>query len=217
MKNSVNGMTSEEASEKKLKGHEREYVRIKQLGKNAQVIKGTGKADILRPDIKTESVKGGIKTQWALYCLSRVISDAYFTQSELDSFTKWVNHIPDNKDEWEKNRKYYSLNPNAEDLVAMFKDEPTKLIKYFCGVDDVDYLVTEDTRDGVWRETLFTDFLNKIKENIKKVYFTPGGKLVISGGDKNIILFELELRKGKNSHKRILFHSRLHRIIDCIK
>lgn len=218
MENSTHGMTSEVAFNVKSKGHTRELIRKEQLGGNTKIIKGTGKPDILRGnDGKTESVKGGKKTQWALYCLNRVITDKYFTSKELDVITKWVNHIPDDKNEWEINRKYYSLNPHAINLVETFKDEPTKIIKYFCGVDIVDFLVTEDYRDGVWRETPMTDFLNKIKENIKKVYCTKGGKLVISGGVKNTILFELELRKGKSSHKYILFHSHLHRIIDCIK
>jgi hypothetical protein len=50
-------MTSEEASIKKKGGHKREMVRKNQLGDNAKVIQGNGKADMLRGDGKTESVK----------------------------------------------------------------------------------------------------------------------------------------------------------------
>lgn len=217
MKTSKHAMTSEQASKKKLKGHAREMIRKTQLGEDSKLIKGTGKADILRGDGTTESVKGGKKTQWALYCINRILCDGYFTTQETEAIIKWVNHIPDDKNEWEKNREYYSLNPNAVGLVEIFKNNPMKLINYFCGIDVVDYLVTEDNRDGVWREISMEEFSNKIKENIKKVYYTDGGKLVISGGVKNNILFELELRKGKNSHKGILFHSPLPKIIDCIK
>ena len=217
MKTSRHAMTSEEASMKKKGGHKREMVRKNQLGDNAKVIQGNGKADILRGDGKTESVKGGKKTQWALYSPSRIICDDYFTTEEIQILTQWINHIPDDKNEWEKNRYYYSLNPYAVSLVEVFKNNPIKLVDYFCGVNQIDYLTTEDYRDGVWRQISMTDFSNKIKDNIKEVYYTEGGKLVISGGGKNTILFELELRKGKSSHKRILFHSPLVRIIDCIK
>lgn len=210
-------MTSEQASNKKKDGHKREVVRLKQLGEGSVIIKGRGKPDILRNDGLTESVKGGVKTQWALYSLSRIINDTKFNENEINALTKWVNHIPDDKKEWEKNRHLYSINPNVEFLLEQFKDNPIKLVEYFCGVNDVDYIVILDSRDNVWREILMTDFRDKIKSSIKDVYTTEGGKLVISGGDKNIILFELELRKGKGSHKRILFHSLLHRIIDCLK
>ena len=217
MEKSIHGMTSEQASNKKKDGHKREVVRLKQLGEGSVIIKGRGKPDILRNDGLTESVKGGVKTQWALYSLSRIINDTKFDESEVNALTKWVNHIPDDKKEWEKNRHLYSINPNVEFLLEQFKDNPIKLVEYFCGVNDVDYIVILDSRDNVWREILMTDFRDKIKSSIKDVYTTEGGKLVISGGDKNIILFELELRKGKGSHKRILFHSLLHRIIDCLK
>lgn len=217
MEKSIHGMTSEQASNKKKDGHKREVVRLKQLGEGSVIIKGRGKPDILRNDGLTESVKGGVKTQWALYSLSRIINDTKFNENEINALTKWVNHIPDDKKEWEKNRHLYSINPNVEFLLEQFKDNPIKLVEYFCGVNDVDYIVILDSRDNVWREILMTDFRDKIKSSIKDVYTTEGGKLVISGGDKNIILFELELRKGKGSHKRILFHSLLHRIIDCLK
>jgi len=217
MKTSPHAMTSKQASYKKRKGHARENKRLLQLDNNSRIIKGVGKADILRGDGLTESIKGGKKTQWALYCLNRITSDCYFTKSEMDVITKWVNHVPDDKTEWGKNRDLYSLNPNAIDLVNVFKDKTMKLITYFCGVDVVDYLVTEDSRDGAWRQITMEEFSTKIKENIKDVYYTDGGKLVITGGEKNTILFELELRKGGSSHKRVLFHSHLHRIIDCLK
>jgi len=217
MKTSLHAMTSDEASQKKKSGHARERERLFQLDEQSEIIKGTGKADILRSDNKTESVKGGKKTQWALYCLNRILMDEYFSKEEINAFTKWVNFIPDNKEEWKNNRKYYSINPHAVGLVEVFKNNPMKLIIYFCGANIVDYLVTKDIRDGVWKETPMSEFINKIKENIKDVYYTNGGKLVISGGPKNNILFELEIRKGENSHKGILFHSPLPKIIDCLK
>ena len=57
---------------------------------------------------------------------------------------------------------------------------------------------------------------DKIEKSIKRVYTTPGGKFSIAGGDKDVLLFELELRKGTN-HKKVLFHSHLSRIIDVVK
>lgn len=210
-------MTSETASLKKKSGHAREYKRLSKLEEGSIIIKGTGKADILRNDGKTESIKGGKKTQWALYCFSRLLHDNFFSNEETNVFDRWVNFIPDDKNEWMLNREYFSKNPYAEELVNTFKDNPIKLINYFCGVNLVDYLVTEDKRDGTWTQTPMSQFSDTIKSKIKNVYHTDGGKLVISGGEKNTILFELEIRKGKGSHKRILFHSPLLRIIDCLK
>jgi hypothetical protein len=109
--------------------------------------------------------------------------------------------IPNDKYDWEKNREKYSLNPYAAGLVEIFKDNPIKLINYFCGVNLVDYLVIEDMRDGVWRVTSMNDFSNTIKNNIKNVYNTEGGKLVISGGEKNNILFDKYImKKTKKNH-----------------
>jgi hypothetical protein len=217
MKTSPHAMTSEVASHKKKKGHARELLRTELLGEGSQVITGTGKADVIRKDGKTESVKGGKKTQWALYTLNRIVSDQVFSEDENTLITKWVNFLPDNKEEWETNRSKYRINPNISSLVEIFRENPMKLVDYFCGVNIVDILVTLDSRDNTWMETPMDVFSKKISESIKNVYFTKGGKLVIKGGKKNTILFEMELRKGNGSHKRVLFHSHIHRIIDCLK
>jgi len=217
MKTSIHAMTSEQASEKKKNGHIREEIRLSQLPEGSEIITGTGKADIKRNDGKTESVKGGKKTQWALYTLDRTLTDDFFNNNEKQAFIEWVNFIPDSKEEWLKDRMFYSKNPNVSKLYDQFKDNPMRLVDYFCGTSIVDYLVILDGRNNRWMEKEMVEFRDKIKDNIKEVYTTPGGKLVFKGGDKNTILFELELRKGKNSHKRILFHSLLHRVIDSIK
>lgn len=217
METSIHGMTSEVASEKKKSGHKREVVRAELLGYGAQVITGTGKGDILRGDGKIESVKGGKKTQWALYCLYRIMNDNFFSKEELEVMSKWVNFLPDDKNEWKKDREKYKSNQNVYELYEVFKKTPIKLINYFCGVNLVDFLVILDSRNNTWLETSMSEFSEKILKSIKNVYTTKGGKLVISGGEKNTILFEMELRKGNGSHKRVLFHSHIHRIIDCLK
>jgi hypothetical protein len=216
MKVSFHGMTSEDASHKKKSGHKREFVRLLQLPEGSTIISGTTKVDIVRNDGQTESVKGGKKTQWALYTLNRILTDEFFNEEEKEAFKEWVDYIPDSVQEWQENREHFSKNPKVENLYQLFKDNPEKLISYFCGVELVNHLVILDSRNNVWSERTMNHFQEKIKGSIKEVYTTEGGKLVISGGEKNTILFELELRKGKNSHKGILFHSLLHRIIDCI-
>lgn len=216
MKNSKHAMTSEVASQKKKSGHAREQIRLLQLGEGSEVIKGTGKADIRRHDGLFESVKGGKKTQWALYSLGRITEDQYFDQFEFEAIKNWVDFLPDDKNEWKKNRSYYSINPNSTRLVEVFKQNPMKLINYFCGANVIDFVVTLDSRTNTWNEIEMSLFIEKISNSIKRVYSTPGGKLVIAGGKNDIILFEMELRKG-TSHKRILFHSKLHTIIDCLK
>lgn len=216
MKTSIHGMTSEDASNKKKGGHKREKVRAELLGEGAEVISGTGKADIIRGDGKTETVKGGKKTQWALYSLNRLVTDEVFSEKEISCIQEWVNFIPDDKNEWKKNRNDYKINRNAEKVYEIFKNNPLKLISYFCGVNIVDILSILDSRTNEWKEVTMEEFSEKISRSIKRVYFTEGGKFVIAGGEKNIILFEMELRKGGTHHKRILFHSLIHRIIDCL-
>jgi hypothetical protein len=206
MDKSRHAMTSEMASQKKTMGHTRERIRLSQLGEGAEIIKGNGKVDIKRQDNLTESVKGGKKTQWALYTITRIDGDNFFDDKEIGVIKNWVDFVPDNKDEWKINREQYSVNPNVNKLVDEFKNKPIKLIKYFCGVNEVDYLVTLDSRTDEWKQTPMEEFIQKIEKNIKNVYSTKGGKLVISGGEKNLILFELEIRKGNLAHKRILFH-----------
>ena len=210
-------MTSEVASQKKKSGHKREQLRSELLGEGAQVIVGTGKGDIIRADGKIESVKGGKKTQWALYCLNRIQTDNFFSKEEMRAISSWVNFLPNDKNEWETNRSMYRFNKHVQEVYEEFKNNPNKLVNYFCGVSIVDLLVTLDSRNNTWLETKMSEFSKKISNSIKNVYTTKGGKLVISGGEKNTILFEMEIRKGNGSHKRVLFHSHIHRIIDCLK
>lgn len=54
------------------------------------------------------------------------------------------------------------------------------------------------------------------REQLRSELLGEGAQVIVGTG-KGDILFEMELRKGKGSHKRILFHSHIHRIIDCLK
>ena len=74
-----------------------------------------------------------------------------------------------------------------------------------------------DKRDNTQMVINKNEFFDKIENSIKRVYTTPGGKLSIAGGNKDVLLFELELRKGKNSHRGVLFVSTLKQIIDLFK
>jgi len=210
------GMSSEMASLKKKEGHNREYVRALQLGEGANVISGNLKVDVIRPDGLSESVKGGNRTQWALYSLDRIKSSNLSYEAK-DAFDKWVNFLPKNKMDYLNDTKKYSKNPNITELYKIFKDTPLELIKYFCGYDEIDYYTLMDNRDGTQLIVNKKDFFDKIEKSITRVYTTEGGKLSIAGGSKNVLLFELELRKGKNSHRGILFVSTLKQIIDIFK
>jgi hypothetical protein len=213
---SYHGMESKYASMKKKEGHNREYVRAAQLGEGAEVITGRGKIDILRPDGDRESVKGGNRTQWALYCENR-IKDSKFSKKGKLAFSNWINFLPKDKKEYLKNPKLFSKNSNVIELYNEYGKKPMELIKYFCGYDDINYYVLMDNRDNTQLILTKDEFFDKIEKSIKRVYTTPGGKLSIAGGPKDILLFELELRKGKNSHRGVLFVSTLKHIIDLFK
>ena len=210
------GMESQQASMKKKEGHRREYIRLSQLGEGAEIVKGNGKVDIIRPDGEKESVKGGNRTQWALYSEER-INESKLSNKGKETFSNWINFLPKNKEEYLKNPKHFSQNTNVIDLYNEFKDTPMELIKYFCGYDDIDYYVLMDKRDNTQMVLNKNEFFDKIEKSIKRVYTTPGGKFSIAGGDKDVLLFELELRKGKNSHRGVLFVSTLKQIIDLFK
>lgn len=215
-KRGYHGMESQQASLKKKEGHKREDIRLLQLGDGARIVKGNGKVDIIRADGETESVKGGGRTQWGLYSEER-INKSELSNEGKQAFSNWINFLPKNKEEYLKNPKHFSQNTNVVDLYNVFKDNPMELIKYFCGYDVIDYYVLMDKRDNTQMVINKNEFFNKIENSIKRVYTTPGGKLSIAGGDKDVLLFELELRKGKNSHRSVLFVSTLKQIIDLFK
>jgi hypothetical protein len=210
---SKHGMTSEQASERNLAGKRRELERAKKI-EGSLVIKGRKKPDILRKDGKTESVKGGTKTQWALYGLNTILS-SNFNNTEKKHFSDYINFLPDDINSFQENRDLYKKNPFVKELYDDFKGKPIELIKYFCGYGQVDIYTFIDERDNFTHCTNSETFFDKIEKSIKNVYTTEGGKLVISGGKKNTILFEMEIRKGSN-HKKLLFHSILSRIIDVV-
>lgn len=211
---SKHGMTSEQASERNLAGKQREHQRKLQL-KGSEVIKGRNKPDIRRENGKTESVKGGKKTQWSLYSYSKIKSSV-FSESQKQVILKYMDFLPDDVDVYKSNKHLFKNNPYVENLFQEFSDKPMELVKYFCGYGQVDFFTLIDDRNNETYCVSSNVFFEKLRQSIKKVYTTNGGKFVIAGGKKNTILFELELRKGTN-HKRILFHSLLSRIIDVVK
>ena len=214
--NTYHGMSSEYASVKKKEGHKREHLRVAQLGEGAKVIVGNLKPDVIRPDGLMESVKGGNRTQWALYCNDR-INMSSLSENGKSAFNKWINFLPKDKNEYLKNSEKYSKNPHVMELYNIYKDCPMTLIKYFCGYDEIDYYTLMDNRDGTQISIEKENFFNKIEKSITRVYTTDGGKFSIAGGPKDVLLFELELRKGKNSHRCVLFVSTLKQIIDIFK
>lgn len=213
MNKSLHAMTSEQARIVKSNGHHNEYMVAEKLG--AIVIKGNGKGDIKIKDKEVGSVKTGKKTQWGLYCLATTINWRW-TEQQKSSLVNYFNFLPDSKYDYLNNRQKYKNNSAAIEVYDSFHDRPMDLIKFFCGEGKVDFFHLTDIRDNREYRINSTDFFNKIEKSIVRTYITNGGKFVISGGEKNIILFELEMRKGTN-HKKILFHSLLSRIIDVIK
>jgi hypothetical protein len=213
MEKSKHGMTSEVARDKKISGHENENIVAEQL--NGVVIKGVGKVDILTPNGNMVSCKKGKKTQWSLYCKETMVNNEW-NKIQKESLINYIDFLPDSADEYKKNRDKFRVNTYSQDLLNGFKDCPMELIKFCCGYGKIDIFHLTDARTNETYMINSSDFFRKIENSIKDVYRTNGGKIVISGGVKNTIIFELELRKGTN-HKKVLFHSLLGRIIDIVK
>jgi hypothetical protein len=139
-----------------------------------------------------------------------------WNEKQRKSIEDYIDFLPDSKWDYERDTHKYKKNPFAQNLYEAFNDDPMKLIRFFCGFGKVDAFHLTDIRDNKTYQIPSNIFFNKIENSIQRIYVTPGGKFVIAGGPKNIILFELELRKGSN-HKKTLFHSFLPRIIDIVK
>jgi hypothetical protein len=213
MKKSKHGMTSEQARQKKLIGHNNENIIANEVG--GIVLTGNKKGDIRTFEDKIISAKTGTKTQWSLYCESTMISGDW-NEIQKKSLVDYINFLPDSKEDYENNRVEYRINPYASDLYNAFKYDYMNLIKFFCGHGKVDLFHLTDIRDNKIYQIPSNSFFDRIESAITRVYTTTGGKFVIAGGKKDIILFEMELRKGTN-HKKVLFHSHLSRIIDVVK
>ena len=213
MKKSKHGMTSEQARQKKLIGHNNENIVANEVG--GIVLTGNKKGDIRTFEDKIISAKTGTKTQWSLYCENTMISGDW-NEIQKKSLIDYINFLPDSKEDYENNRAKYRVNPYASDLYSAFKHDYMKLIKFFCGYGKVDLFHLTDIRDDESYQVSANDFFESIENAITRLYTTSGGKFVIAGGIKDTILFELELRKGTN-HKKVLFHSHLSRIIDVVK
>lgn len=213
MKKSKHGMTSEQARHKKLMGHDNE--KIVSLEVNGVVLHGNKKGDIKNSNGEIISAKTGTKTQWSLYCENTMIGGAW-TELQRKSLIDYINFLPDSKEDYQNNRGIYKVNPYVSNLFEAFKNDYMELIKFCCGHDKVDFFHLTDIRDNKTYQVPSSSFFDRIESAITRVYTTTGGKFVIAGGKKDIILFEMELRKGTN-HKKVLFHSHLSRIIDVVK
>lgn len=205
-------MSSELASYKKKNGHflESEVA----LRNGGIVVNNSGKIDVIEENGLRVQVKGGKKTQWSLLSENTVLKN--FVGEQKKTFQNYFSFLPDDKTFFFENRNKFKNNPFAEELLKVFENDYFSLIYFFCGCKNIDVYNFYDTRDNSHIRIEKDFFTEKIKKSIVKVYITKGGKLVFSGGKKNTILFELELRKGTN-HKKLLFHSPLHRIIDLFK
>jgi hypothetical protein len=213
MEKSKHGMTSEQARQKKLMGHQNEDIVANEVG--GVVLVGNKKGDIRTSEDKIISAKTGTKTQWSLYCENTMISGDW-NEAQKQSLIDYINFLPDSKEDYKNNRTKYKTNPYVSELYNAFKYDYMGLIKFFCGHGKVDLFHLTDIRNNESYQISSNDFFENIENAITRIYTTPGGKFVIAGGRKDIILFELELRKGTN-HKKVLFHSHLSRIIDVIK
>ena len=206
-------MTSEQARQKKLMGHNNENIVADEVG--GIVLTGNKKGDIRTFEEKIISAKTGTKTQWSLYCENTMISGDW-NEIQKKSLIDYINFLPDSKEDYENNRTKYKKNPYVSELYNAFKYDYMGLIKFFCGYGKVDLFHLTDIRNDESYQISSNDFFENIENAITRIYTTPGGKFVIAGGRKDTILFELELRKGTN-HKKVLFHSHLSRIIDVMK
>lgn len=211
---SINGMNSQDASKVKISGHTREQKRVQYLKENgieSEVLGGTIKPDIRRMSGLLESVKGGTKTQWYLFHSERVSECDSFSDEDKEIFQKWGTC-------------FTTPNPYCSQMCEVIKKDPEKWIRFFIGADKIDLLAMLDKRNGQWTEIQVDEFISKIMKQITEIYFT-GTKVVFKGGGSHVwpnnsrrkngvTLFELDRRSSK---KLSLFHSRLDRIIDCVK
>lgn len=213
--NSIHASSSEQASRMNRDGHKRELERKEYLrsvkGIISEVIPGNGKGDLIRDDKKIETIKGATKCQWFLFSPKNVVESKTFNDVEMTTFQKFGTC-------WNK------INPYAEEMCRVIKEDPKKWVRFFIGADKVDIISIKDHRTGEWLEFEIECFINRLMSRVTEIYYT-GTKVVFKGGGSDIwpnnpyrkngvILMELDRRSSK---KLSLFHSVLDRIIDCVK
>lgn len=212
---SIHASSSEQASRMNKDGHKRELERKEYLlsvkGIASEVIIGNGKGDLIREDKKIETIKGGVKCQWFLFGPENVKKSNIFTNPEVTTFYKFATC-------WDK------INPHAEEMCRVIKQDPKKWVRFFIGADKVDIISIKDHRTNEWLDYDIEYFINKLMSRVTEIYYT-GTKVVFKGGcaeiwpnnprrKNGVVIMELDRRSSK---KRSLFHSVLDRVIDCVK
>lgn len=212
---SIHATSSEKASRMKKDGHKRELERKEYLrsmkGILSEVIPGTGKGDLIREDNKIETIKGAKKCQWFLFGPKNLVESKVFSESQISTFHKFGTC-------------WNSINPYAEQMCQVIKEEPKKWVRFFIGADKVNIISIKDHRNGEWLEFDIDYFIDKLMSRVTEIYYT-GTKVVFKGGGSDVwpnnprrkngvILMELDRRSSK---KLSLFHSVLDRVIDCVK
>jgi hypothetical protein len=217
MEKSKHGMTSEQATDKKISGHliENEFI----FRNGGVVLKGTGKVDVTNQE-DNYSIKRGKKVQWALLSQNSVENEFILNNIKTEEINKYFNFLPD-KIEYVQNKSKYKKNIYADDLSKVVSSNVDKILNIFITKNgQVNKLAFYDDRtelNGFGTGSFFIfdakESIKTLSEMIKEIYFTPGGKVVIKG---DLQLFEIELRKGTN-HKKLLVHSHTRRILDILK
>ena len=212
--NKKRAMSSQKASEVKLKGHEdaREFAKLLGIGKEYKT-DPQAKKDVIDSEGNSFSVKSGEK-KWQIFLYGEKRFREDFTFQSMDGlseiFLKCINSFPESRDEYLRNKKLYKeklKNPMRE-LCEKLKEK--RILKGFIDKSifnsgEVDYLVIKS--DNNFHIFLNEEVVNLLSEKFsvenskaKNRYQMDDQKVIFKYEGKTY--GEIEMRNDSNIHYR---------------
>lgn len=199
------GMDSELALSKKVGGHDEETF-FERFGYVVQ--KGTNKTDLTLNGDSFASLKCGVKIQYGLHVLNKLI------QRVQDLFRDWISTFENNFVSLEERREYANI------IIDKLNDRDERyfLLNYFLRKDEnIPFLIVKDVSNGIYYRIKYDTLINILVDNIE--FYTTKDKVKIVArinmGDKSEVVFEFEPRTDKNN--ALLMHGQSKVIINVIK
>ena len=172
------------------------------------VQKGTNKTDLTLNGDSFASLKGGVKIQYGLHVLNKLI------QRVQDLFREWISTFENNFVSLEDRREYANI------IIDKLNDRDERyfLLNYFLRKDEnIPFLIVKDVSNGIYYRIKYDTLINILVDNIE--FYTTKDKVKIVArinmGDKSEVVFEFEPRTDKNN--ALLMHGQSKVIINVIK
>ena len=211
------GMTSEEASFKKIRGHILEYDFAELIGGQVQRGDGTEKKDVLDIKDQTHSVKGGDK-KWQIFLYSR----SHFDEDDIfrslnglsEIFVSCVDVFPKDWEKYKENRQHHKdlLKIHMTELKETLSRQQTFrtfLLQSFFKGNQVDYFSVQPPSTQDWHIFSRKDVIDVLSQNLSVENSRKRNK---DQNDAQKVVFkhgtthgEIEVRTDPTNYRRLKF------------